>query len=145
MSLFRELESESESDSEPESTSTDDTYVVSIRYSNPTPSLDRVIPKRKYQIELQGQGNHVMYDIYANTANHIKEGKWQPVRQYNTIYPVVIRDGNLVLTCDGNEHVFPLAPGEVHAVKEWETNFYDIDGLTEQLRWYQSDYLIMYR
>lgn len=75
MSLFRVLQSDSECESEPESKSTDDTYVVAIRYSNPTPSVDQVIPKRKYQIELQGRGNHVMYDMYATTISHKEQGE----------------------------------------------------------------------
>ena len=145
MSLFRVLQSDSECESEPESKSTDDTYVVSIRYSNPTPSVDQVIPKRKYQIELQMRGNHVMYDMYATTISHKEQGEWHILKHYQTIHPVIIRDGHLVLTCDDKEHAYPLTSGMVHSVKEWETNLFDIDGLTEQLSWYQRDYLISYR
>ena len=86
-----------------------------------------------------------MYDMYATTISHKEQEEWRIIKHYRTIHPVVIRDGNLVLTCDDKEHVYPLTPGMVHSVDEWETNLFDIDGLTEQLSWYQRDYLMSYR
>ena len=125
------------------SKSTDDTYVVSIRYSNTTPSVDQVIPK---SIKLNYKGEATTSCTTCTLQRYLlqRTREWHILKRYQTIHPVIIRDGHLVLTCDDKEHAYPLTSGEVHAIKEWETNLFDIDGLTEQLSWYQRDYLISY-
>lgn len=86
-----------------------------------------------------------MYDMYATTISHKEQEEWRIIKHYRTIHPVVIRDGNLVLTCDDKEHVYPLTPGMVHSVDEWETNLFDIVELGKQLKFFQRDYRISYR
>ena len=38
-----------------------------------------------------------MYDMYATTISHKEQGEWRIIKRYQTIHPVIIRDGHLVL------------------------------------------------